>query len=34
VIRADLLARNYDDLVALPAPQVKTPHSGSVGQRR
>jgi hypothetical protein len=34
VIRADLSARDYADLIALPPPTGNTPHTGSVGQRR
>jgi hypothetical protein len=35
VIRADLLARSYEDLIALPgAASGTTPYTGSVGQRR
>jgi hypothetical protein len=33
-IRDDLLTRDYDKLIALPAPTTKTPQSGSIGQRR
>jgi hypothetical protein len=35
MIRADLLARSYDDLIALPGPAAgSTPYTGSIGQRR
>jgi hypothetical protein len=33
-IRGDLLARDYDDLIALPAPTFNTPYEGSVSQPR
>ncbi len=33
-IRADLLTRDYDDLIALPAPTTKTPTEGSIAKRR
>jgi hypothetical protein len=34
VIRADLSARDYADLIALPPPIGNTPHTGSIGQGR
>jgi hypothetical protein len=34
VIRADLLARDYADLIALPPPMGNTPHTGSIRRRR
>jgi hypothetical protein len=34
VIRADLLARDYADLIALPPPTGSTPYKGSIGQPR
>ena len=34
VIRADLLARKYYELIALPAPVVNTPYAGSIRRRR
>ena len=33
-IRADLLTRDYDDLIALPEPTTKTPTEGSIAKRR
>lgn len=33
-IRQNLRQRNYDDLIALPAPTFNTPTTGSIGQRR
>ena len=33
-IRADLLARDYKDLIAMPPPVGNTPHSGSIRRPR
>ena len=34
VIRTELAARDYDDLMALPGPGFQTPQTSSLGQRR
>jgi hypothetical protein len=33
-IRADLLARDYNDLIAMPPPVGNTPHTGSIRRPR